>query len=85
MKLLGQDNRRLILVLSILLIAGFLFTSLASYFTSRSSLRSQIAQHELPLTSDNVYSEIQRDLLRPIFISSLMSHDTFLRDWGDGR
>ena len=81
MLILGKENNRLILILSVLLVAGFLFTSLASYFTSRSSLRSQIAQHELPLTSDNIYSEIQRDLLRPIFISSLMSHDTFLRDW----
>ena len=81
MKLSGKDNYRLIVILSVLLVAGFLFTSLASYFTSRSSLRSQIAEHELPLTSDNVYSEIQRDLLRPIFISSLMSHDTFVRDW----
>nr|WP_281419161.1 sensor domain-containing diguanylate cyclase [Marinobacterium ramblicola] len=35
----------------------------------------------MPLTGDNIYSEIQRDLLRPIFISSLMAHDTFLRDW----
>jgi len=33
------------------------------------------------LTSDNVYSEIQRDLLLPIHLSSLMATDTFLRDW----
>ena len=36
---------------------------------------------ELPLTSDNVYSEIQRDLLPSIFIASLMANDTFLRSW----
>ncbi len=35
----------------------------------------------LPLTSDNVYSEIQRDVLLPIFISSMMANDTFLKDW----
>jgi diguanylate cyclase (GGDEF)-like protein len=35
----------------------------------------------LPLTSDNIYSEIQKDLIRPIFISSMMASDTFLRDW----
>ncbi len=56
-------------------------TSLSSFFVSRSSLRSEILLNELPLTSDNIYSEIQRDLLRPIFISSLMANDTFLRDW----
>ena len=31
--------------------------------------------------SDTLYSEIQQDLLKPIFVSSLMAHDTFLRDW----
>ncbi|NBD95366.1 MAG: diguanylate cyclase, partial [Gammaproteobacteria bacterium] len=30
---------------------------------------------------DNVYSEIERDLLRSILISSLMASDTFVRDW----
>lgn len=76
-----RKKNRLMLLLSLLLVAGFLITSLASYFVSLSSLRSQISQKELPLTSDNIYSEIQRDLLRPIFISSFMASDTFLRDW----
>lgn len=76
-----QRKNKLMLIISLLLITGFGATSLASYFVSRSSLRTQIIKRELPLTSDNIYSEIQRDLLRPIFISSLMANDTFLRDW----
>lgn len=76
-----NNTKKLIRTISMLLIAGFLFTSLASYFVSRAALRSGIEQNELPLTSDNIYSEIQRDLIRPIFISSLMSTNTFLRDW----
>jgi diguanylate cyclase (GGDEF)-like protein len=78
---MGQNKNKLILILGLLLITGFLATSLASYTVSRSSLRSQISKRELPLTSDNIYSEIQRDLLQPIFISSLMANDTFVRDW----
>lgn len=70
-----------ILLVGILLVIGFLITSFASFFVSRDSLRSQIEKDALPLTSDNIYSEIQRDLLRPVFISSLMASDTFLRDW----
>ncbi|SDU21328.1 sensor domain-containing diguanylate cyclase [Desulfobacula phenolica] len=76
-----QRKNKLMLMISLLLIIGFGATSLASYFVSRSSLRDQIVGRELPLTSDNIYSEIQRDLLRTIFISSLMANDTFLRDW----
>lgn len=74
-------NFKLVSAVSLFVVAGFLVTSLASYFVSRASLRSEISQNELPLTSDNIYSEIQRDLLRPVFISSLMATDTFLRDW----
>jgi len=37
----------------------------------------------LPLTSDNIYSEIQRDLLQPLLISSLMANDTFLINWAE--
>jgi len=78
---MAKRKNRLMLIVSLLLVSGFLITSFASYFVSLSSLRSQISQKELPLTSDNIYSEIQRDFLRPIFISSLMALDTFLRDW----
>jgi diguanylate cyclase (GGDEF)-like protein len=74
-------GKRLMPLISILLIAGFLATSLASYFVSKASVREGIVQSGLPLTADNIYSEIQNDLLRPIFISSMMAHDTFLRDW----
>jgi diguanylate cyclase (GGDEF)-like protein len=76
-----RRQRNLTVVVSLLLVAGFLVTSLTSFFVSRASVRRQIAEGELPLTSDNIYSEIQRDLLRPVFISSLMATDTFVRDW----
>ncbi len=76
----GRKNK-LFLSLSILLTISFLLTSFASYFVAKSSLRKKLIESELPLTSDNIYSEIQKDLIRPILISSLMSTDTFLRDW----
>ena len=65
----------------LILLAGFLTNSISNYLVSRANVRKTIMESALPLTSDNVYSEIQRDLLRPIFISSLMANDTFLRDW----
>ncbi len=78
------SKERVVTILSILLITGFLITSLVSYFVARQSLSDEISQNSLPLTSDNIYSEIQQDLLRPIFISSLMAQDTFVRDWTIG-
>jgi flagellar basal body-associated protein FliL len=74
-------KKKLIILLVLVLVVGFAATSLLSYFLSLSSLRNEITSSTLPLTSDNIYSEIQRDLIRPVFISSLMANDTFLRDW----
>jgi diguanylate cyclase (GGDEF)-like protein len=72
---------RLLLWLGLLLVAGFFATSLASYMVSRDLVRQTLVDQSLPLTGDTIYSEIQRDVLRPTFISSLMANDTFVRDW----
>jgi diguanylate cyclase (GGDEF)-like protein len=81
MKQLLGIKRPLVPLVTLLLIVGFLATTLASYFVSKSSVREGIVESGLPLTADNIYSSIQNDLLRPIFISSMMANDTFLRDW----
>ena len=77
----GPSQRSLLFTLVILLGCGFLATSLLSYYASRTSIRDNIINTELPLTSDTVYSEIQKDLVRPVLISSMMARDTFMRDW----
>ncbi|HWU84869.1 MAG TPA: sensor domain-containing diguanylate cyclase [Rhodocyclaceae bacterium] len=68
-------------MLTILLCLGFMVTALVNYMTARNLIRQSIIDSELPLTSDNIYSEIQKDLVRPVFVSSMMAGDTFLRDW----
>ncbi len=72
---------RLIVVVSCLLVAGFVATSLMSYRDAVRALRTTILENELPLTGSNIYSEVQADLIRPVFISSQMANDTFVRDW----
>lgn len=75
------QKTRLLALLAALLITGFLATAVANYVVSRDTLLKGITEQALPLTGDTIYSEIQRDLVRPIFISSTMAHDTFLREW----
>lgn len=70
-----------IAIASLLLLLGFSATSLVSYVVANNSLNQHIRTNTLPLTSDNIYSEIQRDLLQPILVSSLMAQDTFVQDW----
>ena len=75
------DGRRLLVLLSVLLSAGFFATTLGSYYVSRSVIREAIIGQELPLAASNIYVELQKDLVQPVIISSTMAHDTFLRDW----
>ncbi len=77
----ANKRRLLIALLAAFLGIAFLATALLSFVVSRHEMRASIVSDELPLTSDTIYSEIQRDLIRPIFISSMMANDTFLRDW----
>lgn len=74
-------KHRLLLLLGLLLSLGFVMTTLVSYYVSKNEIHRSIVDSELPLTSDNIYSEIQKDLIRPVFIASMMAGDTFLRDW----
>ncbi|WP_417357228.1 diguanylate cyclase [Gallaecimonas pentaromativorans] len=59
----------------------FFLMSWSSYRVAQRSISQQIEHNSLPLTSDNVYSQIQRDLVQPTFVATLMAHDTFVRDW----
>lgn len=75
------EKFRLLLALGIILGLGFFATSWLSYKASTDAMRQMLTEKSLPLTSDNVYSEIQKDILLPIYISSQMAHNTFLQDW----
>ena len=78
---LQRMRSRLIAVVVIVLAVAFSVTNLVSYQFSYSALKEGVVDRELPLTGDTIYSAIQADLMRPIFVSSQMAHDTFLRDW----
>jgi diguanylate cyclase (GGDEF)-like protein len=78
---LKNRKRLYTVIISIIVLIGFLATSLIGYFVARSSISQRLQQEMLPLTSDNIYSEIQRDLLHPLVISSLMANDVFVFDW----
>ncbi len=72
---------KLVTAVTALLFFSFLLTNLLNYTVSRDTIRRTIIQNTLPATGSNIYSEIQKDLMRPIFMASLMANDTFLKDW----
>lgn len=72
---------RLLIWISLILILGFVAVLATSYLVSKDALRRGLSENTLPITGDNVYSEIQKDVLRPVFVSAQMANDTFVRDW----
>jgi diguanylate cyclase (GGDEF)-like protein len=75
------DKYKLLIIITILLSLGFFITSFFSYKIAVDLTKNELKYKSLPLSSDNIYSEIQRDLLKPNLISSLMAQDTFMINW----
>ena len=71
----------LIIGLSLLLFFGFFIINVVNYEVAKNSIRRGILNATLPLVSDNLYSEIQADLISPVEVSAMMANDTFLKDW----
>ncbi|GAB7079988.1 sensor domain-containing diguanylate cyclase [Megalodesulfovibrio paquesii] len=74
---------RLILLLSTVLVAAFAATSLVNYTVSRSAALKELTTSALPLTRDTIYSEILKNLMQPLHVSSLMANDNFLKEWAE--
>ena len=74
-------KQRMLVVVSLLIIVGFMLTASVSFYLSRQAALNSLVEHEMPLTSDNIYAEVQRDLIKPRTVSSFMGNDTFLEDW----
>lgn len=72
---------QLLLWISLLLTLGFVAVMASNYYVSKDAVERSLSENALPITGDNVYSEIQKDLLRPVYVSAQMGHDTFVRDW----
>ena len=67
--------------LTLILLLGSVATSIAIHSVASNLLRQSIVERELPITSDSLYSEIQHDLVLPVFISGQMASNTLLHDW----
>jgi len=78
---LKSIKAKLSIGLCVILLMGFGAMNFLSYNAGRTVLRQSMRQDILPGISNDIYQEIQRDLITPIRVSSLMANDTFLKDW----
>lgn len=77
---LNARNKLLVAIAAILFLS-FFGVSYLNYTINRSSVHAEIVRNDLPLTMDNIYSELTAKMTKPLLISSSMANDTFLKAW----
>lgn len=71
---------RINLIISLIIISGYLSTVLINFRTYGEIIRDDI-RNISRLTSANIYSEIDNELIKPIYVSLTMANDSFLKNW----
>lgn len=74
-------NYRIVFIITTLVFTLSTTLTVINYITSMETTRDQLKNSALPLTIDNIYTEIQKNIIEPNLIASMMAHDTFLIDW----
>jgi diguanylate cyclase (GGDEF)-like protein len=75
------DKRRLIGFIAAIIVVGFGGSSILGFRAARDAIRASIEGEALPAAAESVYSQLQTDLVEPVFVSSMMGNDSFLQDW----
>ncbi|WP_417814554.1 diguanylate cyclase [Thalassospira alkalitolerans] len=76
-----KKDLKIVLVVSSLLIILSVSMSFINFMVSLDSTQKDLKEYSLPLSVDNIYSEIQTHIIKPNLVSSMMAHDTFVKDW----
>ena len=76
-----QFNYRIVFIITALLFTLSVSLTGVNYYVSMNLTHAQLKNSSLPLTVDNIYTEIQKQIIEPNLIASMMAHDTFMKDW----
>lgn len=79
--MLLKSKYKVVIIITISLIFLSLTISVINYVVSLKNAQSQLREQSLPLSLDNIYSDIQKSIIEPYLVSSLMANDTFVQDW----
>ena len=58
------QQRKLTFILCVLLTCSFVAVSLLSYYSSKKTIHLALVEKELPLTSNAIYAELQKDFFK---------------------
>ena len=76
-----KSKYKIIIIITILLIILSVAVSITNYLIFMKTTQTQLKTQALPLSVDNIYTEIQKHIIEPYLVSSMMANDTFLKDW----
>lgn len=76
-----KSNYKIVFFISILMVVLSLSLTVINHVISLNSAENQLKTQSLPLSVDNIYTEIQKHIIEPYLISSMMANDTFVKDW----
>ncbi|WP_228712731.1 cache domain-containing protein [Halarcobacter mediterraneus] len=76
-----KSKYKVVFFITILLVILSLSISTVNYYVSLESAQKHLKNQSLPLSLDNIYSDIQKHIIQPYLVSSMMANDTFLQDW----
>lgn len=75
-----NKNIEIKIIISIAILMGFIAVAMTNYSSYSKIIKDDI--HNISkLTSTNIYSEIDSELVKPIFVSLTMANDSFVIDW----
>jgi len=76
-----KSKYKIVIIISFLLLTLSIGSSLLNYKISMNATQNQLKTQSLPLSVDNIYTEIQKHMIEPFLVASMMAHDTFVKDW----
>ena len=74
-------KKKVTIFVSSLIVVVSVGSALSNYFSSLRVVEEQLTYSSMPLSLDNIYSEIQKNILEPNLVASMMANDTFLQQW----
>lgn len=76
-----QFKNYVVFIVTFLLLTFSIGSSILNYVKSLEETQLELRERSLPLSIDNIYTEVQKNLIEPTLVSSMMANDTFLKDW----
>lgn len=76
-----DSKYKTLVIITTLLVILSISISTINYFVSLNNAQNQLKTQSLPLSLDNIYTDIQKHIIEPYLVSSMMANDTFVQDW----